>query len=338
MLHGMRLVKFFLVPVDARLKKDNDMEKVELGSSGIQVSRLCLGTWNMCGEEGWGPVDDQASIDLIHYAMDHGCNCIDTARGYGNGYSERIVGKAIKGRREDVIVATKMFHCPADQVGGYIDQSLECMQTDYIDLYLCHWPFPSLPLEPFFDSMIAEKEKGRIRAIGASNFDARQMAIAKQYGVCSLQPPLSILWRIPDETMDFCRDHQVAMTPYSPLAQGLLTGRYSRGTSDITGVRLNNQLFSDQIYPKALGVARTVDQIADKLDRLSSQVALAWLLQTPGIASLIVGASNIEQWRQNLGSLDLVLADSDYELLDREGREVWDLLGSKETMWGWKPT
>ncbi|MFC1462081.1 aldo/keto reductase [Verrucomicrobiota bacterium] len=313
------------------------MEKTALGPSGMQVSRLCLGTWNMCGSEGWGPDDDKASIDLIRRAVEDGCNFLDSARGYGNGHSEQVLGEAVRDCRKDVILATKMVHCPPEKVAGNIDKSLECMQTDYIDLYICHWPSPSLSLEEFFQAMVEERDKGRIKAIGVSNFSAAQMEIAIKYDVCSLQPPLSILWRITDDTMDFCRESSVAVTPYSPLAQGLLTGRYTRGESAITGVRKNNLLFAGEVYEKSLEVARQVDAIADRLGCLSSQVALAWLLRTPGITSVIVGASSVEQWEQDVGALDIELSDEDYAVLDRHGKAVWDMLGPDETMWGWKP-
>ena len=161
--------------------------------------------------------------------------------------------------------------------------------------------------------------------------------MALKYDACSLQPPLSLLWRISDDTMEFCRDENVAITPYSPLAQGLLTGRYTRGESAVTGVRKNNLLFDGEVFEKSLEVAREVDAVADKLGCLSSQVALAWLLRTPGITSVIVGASSVEQWEQDVGALDVEISDEDYDVLDRKGKAVWDMLGPDETMWGWKP-
>lgn len=314
------------------------MERVKLGTSGLEVSRLCLGAWNFAGGEGWGPDDDRASINLIHHALDSGCNFIDTARAYGRGHSEEVVGEAIRDRRDSVVVATKMVHCPPEQVEPEIDKSLAGLRTDYVDLYICHWPRPSLPLEPFFESMVAAKQKGKIRAIGVSNFDSEQMRAAMRFGACSLQPPLSILWRVPDETMDFCRANGVAVTPYSPLAQGLLTGRYTRGQSEITGIRKNNQLFGGDVFPRALEVARKLDGIADALGCTSAQAALAWVLRAGAVAAPIVGASSPEQWDQNLEALGVELPQDDYDLLDREGRAVWDLLGPDESMWGWKPT
>ena len=313
------------------------MKTIELGTSGIQVTPVCLGTWNMAGEVGWGPDDDKQSIGIIRRALDDGCNFVDTATGYGRGKAERVLGEAIRGRRDDVVVATKMMHCPPERVGPTIEESLERLGTDHVDLYICHWPRPSLALEPFFEEMVRQRDAGKIRAIGVSNFDADQMRTAAEFGVVSLQPPLSVLWRIPDDTVACCRGAGVALTPYSPLAQGLLTGRYTRVQAEITGVRKSNQLFSDEVFPHSLAVARKVDAIADRLGCTSSQVALAWLLRTPGVTSVIVGASSVEQWCDNAAALGVTLPDEDYRDLDEAGRGVWDMLGPDETMWGWKP-
>jgi aryl-alcohol dehydrogenase-like predicted oxidoreductase len=315
------------------------MERVALGGSDIQVSRFCLGTWNMGGQSGWGPADEGTAIAIIRHTLDAGCNFIDTARGYGRGRSEETVGKAVEGRRDQAIIATKMLHCKPEDVGPNIEASLACLRTDYVDLYICHWPFPSLPLEPFFEEMVRQREAGKLRAIGVSNFDREQMQIARDYGVVSLQPPLSIVWRTPDDALAFCRENSIAVTPYSPLAQGLLTGRYTRGKSgELGGPRDSNLLFSDEMLPHSLEAASQVDEIADRLGRASTQVALAWLLQTPGVTSVIVGASSTSQWDQNVGALEVTLSEDDYRHLDEAGRAVWERIGPDEAMWGWKPT
>jgi aryl-alcohol dehydrogenase-like predicted oxidoreductase len=315
------------------------MEKVALGSSGIQVTRIALGTWNMGGQAGWGPESEAAAVAVIRHALDRGCNLLDSARGYGRGKSEEVIGKAVEGRRDEVVIATKMMHCKPEEVAPNIDASLECLRTDCVDLYICHWPVPSLPLEPFFEEMARQREAGKIRAIGVSNFNLEQMRIALNYGIVSLQPPLSILWRIPDDLLAFCREQNVAVTPYSPLAQGLLTGRYTRHKATTRGgPRDHNLLFSADVLPHSLEVASLVDGIADRLGATSSQVALAWLLQTPGVTSVMVGASSTSQWDQNIGALDVTLTQDDYQQLDEAGRGVWNRLGPDETMWGWKPT
>ena len=313
------------------------MERTSLGDSGIEVTRICLGTWNMAAGGDWGPDDDVAAVSLVRHAMDSGCNFIDTARGYGGGHAERVVGQATKGRRNEVVIATKTLHCPPEKVAAEVDASLECLQTDYIDLYICHWPRPSLPLEPFFEAMVEQREAGKIRAIGVSNFDAAQMRIARDYGVVSLQPPLSILWRIPEEGLEFCRENRIAVTSYSSLAQGLLAGRFTRKQTEIKGIRSRNLLFSDNILPEALKVASLLDAVADRVGCTSSQAALAWLLQTPGVTCVIAGASSPAQWQDNVGCLDVTISQDDYDALDRAGMAVWRMFEDGATMWGWKP-
>jgi aryl-alcohol dehydrogenase-like predicted oxidoreductase len=314
------------------------MEQLTLGDSGIAVTRLCLGTWNMGGQAGWGPKDEEDAVALVRHALDSGCNFVDTARSYGRGKSEEVVGKAVAGRRDHVVIATKMLQCRAEEVGPNIEASLHALQTDYVDLYICHWPVPSLPMEAFFEQMVRQREAGKIRAIGVSNFNLAQMQVALRHGVVSLQPPFSILWRAPDGVLDFCREHRVSVTPYSPLAQGLLTGRYTRQKSDDRGgPRRHNLLFSDQMFPHSLKAAARVDQVADKLGCTSAQVALAWVLRTPGITSVLVGASSPAQWDQNIGALDVALAEEDYRALDQAGLEVWHRFQPEDAMWGWKP-
>jgi aryl-alcohol dehydrogenase-like predicted oxidoreductase len=313
------------------------MERVTLGSSGIEVTRLCIGSWNMAPQKGWGPEDDEASVALLRHALDSGCNFIDTAMGYGRGRSEEIVGKAVKGRRDRTVVATKAVQGPPEEFEQVLDTCLRHLDTDYVDLFICHWPRPSQPLEPYLEAMNRQKQAGKIRALGASNFDLEQMRTAVENGIVSLQPPLSILWRIPDELMAFCRESNVAITPYSPLAQGALTGRLTRQKEALAGPRKNNVLMSDENMERTLAVARDVDAIADRLGCASSQVALAWLLRTTGVTSLIVGASSASQWDENIGALDVTLPDEDYRRLDESGRKVWDVFGADATMWGYKP-
>ncbi len=315
------------------------MDRMPLGDSDIRVTRLCVGTWNMGGGSGWGPADEAASIALIRHALDRGCNFVDTARSYGNGKSEQVVGKAVADRRDRVVIATKMVQCPAEDVAPTVDASLKALNTDYIDLYICHWPAPSLPMESFFEQMVLQREAGRIRAIGVSNFNREQMEVARLYGIVSLQPPFSILWRGAEGIVQYCRDHSIAVTPYSPLAQGLLTGRFSREQSaERGGPRGSNLLFSEDVFPRSLDAARQVDAMADALGATSSQVALAWVLHTPGITSPIVGASSPEQWDENLGAFEVQLSDGDYRRLDEAGLAVWRHFDPEDSMWGWKPT
>jgi len=299
------------------------MERVKLGKSSLEVSRLCLGTWNMDGSQDWGPRTDQESIELIHKVLDTGCNFIDSAHGYGGGHSEEVVGKALEGgRRKEVILATKIVQGDPSEIEPSLDAALKRLRTDYLDLYIVHWPRPSMSLDDFLSEMVAMRDKGKTREIGVSNFDLAQMQTAARYGVVSLQPPFNVLWRIIDkDVLPFCRDNNIAVTPYSPLAQGLLTGRFTRkGEQPDAKVRKSNFLFKEPVFSAT-----------------SSQVALAWVLQTDGITSPIVGVSRFSQWEDNMKALEIRLSDEQYSRISEAGMRVWAHFTDDDTMWGWKP-
>ena len=316
------------------------MDYVSLGASRLEVSRLCLGTWNMAGQEGWGPQTDDQSIDLIRRVQDTGCNFFDSAHAYGRGHSEQILGRALAegNRRERAIIATKIVQTDPAQVEPGLDEALRRLQTDRIDLYIVHWPSPSRSLPEFMAAMVEVKEKGKAREIGVSNFNLEQMKLAAQHGAVSLQPPYNPLWRIIEpDVLPFCRDNDIAVTPYAPLAQGLLTGRFTRGDEPTTGVRKNNALFREPVFSKAKDAARVVDQVADECGCTSAQAALAWLLATDGVTAPIVGISSWSQWEDNLGALDIDLTDEQYRRISDAGMDVWRMFTPDDTMWGWKP-
>ncbi|MFW6189943.1 MAG: aldo/keto reductase [Planctomycetota bacterium] len=316
------------------------MDYVRLDGTDMEVSRLCLGTWNMGGQEGWGPEEDEKSVELIRKVQDSGCNFFDTAHGYGRGHAERILGRALSegDRRERAIVGTKIIQRDPEKVEPALDAALERLQTDYVDLYIVHWPRPSLSLEDFMLAMCAIREKGKARQIGASNLNYEQIRVAAEYGAVSLQPPYNALWRIIEpEVLPFCRENDIAVTPYSPLAQGLLTGRFSRSMEERTGVRTKNVLFEEPVFSEARKAAGVVDEVADQHGVTSAQVALAWLLHTPGVTAPIVGISRWGQWQDNLGALSVKLSEQEYDRISRAGMEVWEMLPEDATMWGWKP-
>lgn len=316
------------------------MDYLTLGKSSIEVSRLCLGTWNMGGEEGWGPEGDERSVDLIRKVQDTGCNFFDSAHGYGRGHAEEVLGQALAegDRRARAIVATKIVHGNPENVEPSLDAALQKLQSDYLDLYIVHWPRPSMSLREFLDKMFEMKEKGKVREIGVSNFNLEQMKVAAEYGVVSLQPPYNVLWRIIEpDVLPFCRENNIAVTPYSSLAQGLLTGRFSRTEEKLTGIRTSNLLFEEPVFAKARQAASVVDEIADQHGYTSSQVALAWLLATDGVTGPIVGISRWSHWEDNLGALDVELSDEEYQRISAAGMAVWDMFPDDATMWGWKP-
>jgi aryl-alcohol dehydrogenase-like predicted oxidoreductase len=312
------------------------MERVKLGSSELEVPRLCLGTWNMDGSKGWGPESDEDSIKIIREVVDSGFNFLDSAIVYGGGHSEEVVGRALEGMREKAIVATKVMQRDPAKTEGELDGALGRMRTDYLDLFIVHWPSKSCALDDFMAEMTRLRDKGKCRAVGVSNFNLEQMKVAVRHGAVSLQPPYNVLWRLIDgDVLPFCRENNVAVTPYSPLAQGLLTGRFTRGGEVVSvGIRTANALFKEPVYTRAKAAAGVVDRVADEIGVTSAQVALAWLLHTEGVTSPIVGVSSIEQWQDNLKALEVELSAEQYGSISEAGLEVWSEFSETSTMWG----
>lgn len=188
------------------------MEKRQLGKSGIEITPIIMGTWQ-AGKKMWVGIEDSESIKAIRKAVELGINTIDTAEVYGDGHSERIVGEAIKGVRDRVVIATKVFanHLKYHQVIEACNNSLKNLQTDYIDLYQIHWPSGSwgtevVPIEETMEAMNRLKQEGKIRAIGVSNFSLSQLQEASRYGqIDSIQPPYSLFWRfVEKEIQPWC--------------------------------------------------------------------------------------------------------------------------------------
>ena len=176
----------------------------------------------------WGAADDAELIRVIHRALDLGVTLVDTAEAYGQGHAEEVLGKALVGRREKAVVATKVApnHLAPGELAGAIEGSMKRLQTDYLDVYFIHWPNPDFPIGPTMEALERLRAKGRIRAIGVSNFGPKEMDQARSHGTIDvLQPPYNMLWReIEAEILPYCRKHNIGIMPYSGLAQGLLTG------------------------------------------------------------------------------------------------------------------
>jgi aryl-alcohol dehydrogenase-like predicted oxidoreductase len=221
------------------------MENIDIGATGIQASRIGLGTWAMGGWM-WGGADDGASIATIHRALEQGITLIDTAPAYGQGHSEEVVGRALSGKREGVVIATKVGLAWDDQLNvrrdasrgrivKEIEDSLRRLQTDRIDIYQVHWPDPATPMDETAEAMSRVFAAGKIRAIGVSNFSAAQMdrfrAVAPLHTV---QPPYNLFERGADnEVLPYAVDHKLTALTYGVLCRGLLSGRMNASTTFI---------------------------------------------------------------------------------------------------------
>jgi len=311
------------------------MEKRRLGQSDLFVTPITLGAWAF-GSNAFGAVDEASAIRTIHAAIDAGINLIDTARGYGE--SEVVVGKAVRDRRDKVLVASKCGAHP-EQIRRQIDEALQRTGLDTIDLYQVHYPSHEVPIEETMGAMEQIKQAGKIRAIGVSNFWEDQLEQAlKRTRFDSLQPPYNVFWReIEQHALPFCRQHNIAVLPYSPLAQGLLTGKYRRREDIPRDVRSHNLLFADGTFEKCVQVLRLLDRLADKYGKTLAQISLNWMLQQPGITSIIVGAKSPEQVHENLGCLGWNLERDDVEEISRLGLEVSRTIDYSANMWGVMP-
>lgn len=317
------------------------METRSLGTSDIQITPILMGTWQ-AGKKGWSGVEDQDTVKAIRQAYESGITTVDTAEVYGNGYSERIVAKALSDVRDQVIYASKVFadHLQYDQVIAACDRSLKNLNTDYLDLYQIHWPsgvFDSeiVPISETMSALNKLKEQGKIRAIGVSNFSHTQLEEASQYGrIDSLQPPYSLFWRqVEDDAMPYCIEHDISILAYSSLAQGLLTGKFGLDQQfSEDDIRAKNKLFRPENYQRAQKALEQLRPIAQSHNCTLAQLALAWLIAQPQ-TNAIAGARNAEQVVDNVKAVSVTLSPDELKEIDRIGRQVTDHLDRNPVMW-----
>jgi aryl-alcohol dehydrogenase-like predicted oxidoreductase len=281
------------------------VEVVQLGDSGLSASRVGLGCNNFGGR-----IDFDATREVVEAALDAGITFFDTAEVYGNGGgSERFLGEILEGRRDDVVIATKFGwgrdsgDGSAEKVRESIVGSLERLRTDYVDLYYLHKPDPTTPIAETLGALDELVRDGRVRAIGCSNFSAVQLEeaerVAREKGTARftvLQNHYSLLQRDDDaDVLPLCRELGVSYVPYFPLASGLLTGKYARGEPAPEGTRLHGREIEDERFDRV----ETCASFAAERGRSLHELAICALASTPGIGSIIAGATKPEQVRAN---------------------------------------
>lgn len=306
------------------------MEYRKLGRSPLEISEISLGCWAMGGDY-WGPADDRESIATIEKALEGGINFFDTAELYGRGHSEEVLGKALKKYRDKVYISTKVWrtNMRKQDVKRACENSLKRLQTDYIDVYFIHYPSDDVPIEETMEAMQELKEEGKIRVIGLSNFSLEQMKEAlriARYEV--IQPCYNLLWRfIEKDVLPFCRENEIGIVAYSPLAQGLLTGKFTKDWTFPEGDgRKRAPLFQPEWFSQCIDVAEALKPFAEKYGKTQAQVAINWINAQSGITSSIVGARRPEQIQENLGATGWRLSDEDIEVIDKISRKVTDRL------------
>lgn len=322
------------------------MEKRKLGKSGVEVSSVALGAWAIGGWM-WGGSDRKDSIKAIHACLDHGITSIDTAPIYGFGHSERVLGEAIKSKRDQYEILTKSgmrwegtsgeyYFTTRDNEGNSKDvykysgreslireceESLERLGTDYIDLYQIHWPDLTTPIEEAMEAFQMLLDQGKIRAAGVSNYSVEQMQ--KAAGVMELntnQMPYSMVRReIEDDIVPWCIENDCGILAYSPLQRGLLTGKitpdypFAPGDSrpELPHFKINNLIKTNQFLDE-------IRPLAEEKGATLSQLVIQWTLRQPGITVALVGARDEAQVKLNAGALQVALSEADLKFINEK--------------------
>jgi len=305
--------------------------RTTLGMTGLEVSRIGFGTWQLGND--WGSFDEQEAIGAIRRARELGIDFFDTAQGYGWGESERLLGRALadelRSDRDALVIATKGgLRMDGDQLRRDsspqwlregVDQSLEALGVEHIDLYQVHWPDPETPFAETAGALQELVDEGKIRHVGVSNFDAAQIAeFARTRPVETLQPPYHLFRReVEDEVLPYCREHDIGVLVYGPLAHGLLSGAIDEDTTfPEDDWRGQSDFFQGENLKRNVEVVRRLDQLARESGRSVSQLALAWVLANPAVHVAIVGTRNADHIAESLEAADIELSDSELARID----------------------
>lgn len=315
------------------------MEQRAIGQSGIQASAIALGTWAIGGWQ-WGGTDEKHAIEAIHAALDAGITLVDTAPAYGLGLSEEIVGKALEGRRDKVVLATKcgmVWHTQqgtysfdengtpvykylgADSIKHEVEQSLKRLRTDHIDLLQTHWPDKTTPIAETMCALMDLKAEGKIRAIGASNVTTAQMDEYRAAGqLDSDQEQYSMIDReIETSLLPYTRAHDIAMLAYSPLALGLLSGKIGpERTFEGDDQRNDNPRFSIDNRRRVADLLADFQPIAERNGLTIPQLVIAWTGAQPGVTHVLVGARNAKQAQENAQAGNTPLSSEDVSAMN----------------------
>jgi aryl-alcohol dehydrogenase-like predicted oxidoreductase len=302
------------------------MQYTQLGERGPRVSRIAFGNWSAGGD--WGSVDRRAAVSATREALDLGITLFDTARAYGFGAAEEVLGEAlrpeIRSARESLVLATKgglrkdsgltvRDSSPA-ALRSDLEASLRALGTDYIDIYQIHWPDPATPIATTAETLDEFVRQGLVRHVGVSNYDPREMTeFQRVRPIDTLQPPYHLFRReIEQSILPFAREHGIGVLVYGPLAHGLLSGRMTETTTFAPDDwRSNSDLFVGETFRRNLAVVRELTQFAARRDATVAQLAIAWTLANAAVDVAIVGARSPEQIRQTAPAADLRLSPED---------------------------
>ena len=309
------------------------MHTVTLGRTGLDVSPIAFGTWQLGGE--WGPFDEQEAVAAIRHARELGINLFDTAQGYGFGASEQMLGRALREdldrRRDEVVIATKgglrmtRDGLVRDASPGFLrdglEESLRALDVEYVDIYQVHWPDPGVPFAETAAGLEELVQEGKVRHVGVSNYGASQMAeFAAVRPVETLQPPYHLFRRdIEADVLPYARRHDIGVLVYGPLAHGLLAGGMdARTTFAADDWRSGSSEFQGAAFRRNLQIVSELERLAqDELGTSVAQLAVAWTLANPAVHVSIVGARSPRHIADAVAASQLRLSDGDLDRIDR---------------------
>jgi aryl-alcohol dehydrogenase-like predicted oxidoreductase len=306
-----------------------------LGSTGLEITRIGFGAWAIGGggwEFGWGPQEDEQSIDAIHHALEQGVNWIDTAAAYGFGHSETVVGRALDGVSERPYVFTKasllegpgrrvVHSLKRDSILREAHSSLERLGVEAIDLYQIHWPIPDQEAEEGFSAFAELKQQGVVRHIGVSNFDVEQLERIRQIApVETLQPQYSLIEReVERDILPFAQREGIGVIVYSPMSSGLLTGRMTREriqNMPDDDWRKHDSRFQEPELSRNLELVDRLRVVAERHDTVPGAVAIAWALRNPAVHGAIVGFRSPQQVDPLIDAANLELSQDDITTIE----------------------
>lgn len=312
------------------------MRYKKLGKTGLDVSVITVGTWAIGGAN-YGAVNEKDSIDAIHTMFDQGVNMIDTAPAYGYGYGEEVVGRAIKGMRDKVIVATKggldwpedkseyIFNDSKEYILADCERSLKRLGTDYIDVYIVHWPDPKVPIEETMDAMNTLKKSGKIRHIGVSNFTKEQIEQASKFAEIEvIQPPYSMVNTSASELMEWSKRQDLGTMTYGSLGAGILTGAIREMPKfDKDDLRLTfYDYYQEPKFSRTMELLKVLDVYAQKYERPVAQVTINWSTQNPYVDTALMGVRNIQEAMENCAAMDWKLLPEEIAEINKAVQKV----------------
>lgn len=323
------------------------MQYRTLAKTDIEVSAVAFGCWAIVGGFTWGEQDEADSLAALRAAYDAGVTLFDTAEGYGNGQSERLIAKALADVRDQIVIATKASpeHFAPDDLRAACERSLRNLNTDRIDLYQLHWPNHEIPLAETLGVLEELKQSGKIRAYGVSNFGRQDLSDAVQsgYAISSDQLSYNLLFRaVEHEIQPLCVEHNVSILCYSPLMQALLTGKFANA-DEVPDERARTRHFSKQrpltrhgeagLEAGTFATVSEIRRIADELGVPMADLSLAWLLHQPAVTAVLAGGRNADQARRNVQAAGLTLTPDVLARLGAATDGIKQKLGTNADMW-----